>query len=92
MKILGIDPALAVTGYGVIDVVKNKIVLLEAGIIKTSAKESSEQRLKAIYEGVDNLILVEYGWGYDPANVPEYKSRMIVNKPKDLLKAVEKFS
>lgn len=56
MKILGIDPALAITGYGVIDFSKRKLFLLEAGVIKTSVREPLPQRLNRIYEGMSNLI------------------------------------
>lgn len=41
--------------------------------------------------GIDNVILVEYGWGYDPKNIPEYKSRYLVKEPRDLLEAVKRF-
>lgn len=56
MRILGIDPALSISGYGVIDVNKNKVFLLEAGIIKTSAKEPLAKRLNKIHRGISNLI------------------------------------
>jgi crossover junction endodeoxyribonuclease RuvC len=56
MIILGIDPALKITGYGVIDVGKDKISLLEAGIISTSPKDKLPQRLDKISRGVRNLI------------------------------------
>ncbi len=57
MIILGIDPALTITGYGVIDVKKNKLVLVEAGIIKTFPKEEIPKRLNKIYQAVNKLIL-----------------------------------
>ena len=56
MRILGIDPALTVTGYGVIEARGNKLALLEAGVIATSAKEKMEHRLEKIYSGVVKLI------------------------------------
>ena len=56
MVILGIDPALATTGYGVIETARNKICLLEAGIISTSASDKLPQRLNKIYTGVSKLI------------------------------------
>jgi len=57
MIILGIDPALTITGYGVIDFQRNKLSLLEAGIIATSTKQHLPQRLDRIYTGVAKLIL-----------------------------------
>lgn len=56
MKILGIDPALGITGYGMIDFTKNKLFLLEAGIIRTSAREPLLKRLDKIHQGVSALI------------------------------------
>jgi len=57
MRILGIDPALAITGYGLIDTQKNRLSLIEAGIIKTSSKEGVARRLNKIYSAIENLIL-----------------------------------
>jgi crossover junction endodeoxyribonuclease RuvC len=56
MRILGVDPALAITGYGIIDCERNKLSLLEAGIIKTSAKQLLSERLSRAYRGVADLI------------------------------------
>ena len=56
MRILGIDPALTVTGYGIIDFKKNKLILLEAGIVKTSVKQILPERLDKIYQVITKLI------------------------------------
>ncbi|MFH1355386.1 MAG: crossover junction endodeoxyribonuclease RuvC [Candidatus Omnitrophota bacterium] len=56
MRILGIDPALTVTGYGVIETKINSISLLEAGIVTTNAKEVLTKRLNRIYQAVTKLI------------------------------------
>lgn len=56
MRIAGIDPALTVTGYGVIDYDNKGIKLIEAGIIRTSAKESLPERLGKIHRGVLELV------------------------------------
>lgn len=57
MIILGIDPALTITGYGVIDVnYKNKLSLIEAGIIKTSSRQYVPQRLGKIHRAIVSLI------------------------------------
>ena len=55
MRILGIDPGLVTTGYGIIDVYGREVKLYEAGVIKTSAKEELQGRLVEIY---DNLIRI----------------------------------
>ena len=56
MIIVGIDPALAVSGYGVIQANKSTLTLIEAGIIKTLALEAVPARLDRIYRGVLKLI------------------------------------
>lgn len=56
MRILGIDPALTVTGYGVIDFRKNALSLLEAGIVTTDSREAIPGRLDKIYRSVTKLI------------------------------------
>ncbi|MCX5707343.1 MAG: crossover junction endodeoxyribonuclease RuvC [Candidatus Omnitrophica bacterium] len=56
MRILGIDPALTITGYGVIEAKNNKMFLIEAGIINTSSKDPTPKRLDKIYRGIIKLI------------------------------------
>ncbi len=56
MRILGIDPALTISGYGVIDFKTNKLSLLEAGIIATDSRETIPKRLDKIYRAVTKLI------------------------------------
>jgi len=57
MRILGVDPALIVTGYGIIDVYKNRFSLVEAGVIKTSSQQKLPLRLEKIYTAVKEIIL-----------------------------------
>ncbi|MCY4403280.1 MAG: crossover junction endodeoxyribonuclease RuvC [Candidatus Poribacteria bacterium] len=56
MIILGIDPGLANTGYGIVQSNVSRNQLLHYGNIKTDSKTPSEMRLKAIYDKVINLI------------------------------------
>lgn len=56
MRILGVDPALSITGYGVIDCQRNHFSLCEAGIIKTSSEEELTRRLNKIYTAVMKLV------------------------------------
>lgn len=56
MRILGIDPALTVTGYGLIDAQKDKLTLIEAGVIITAAKQGLQERLNKIYGATRKLI------------------------------------
>jgi len=56
MVILGIDPALSITGYGVIETKGRRIFLREAGIIATSPREAVPKRLDKIYTSIIKLI------------------------------------
>ena len=56
MNILGIDPGLGTTGYGVIMSANNKVELMDYGTIKTSTKDTLAQRLKIIFDNISNLI------------------------------------
>ncbi len=56
MRILGIDPGLGITGYGLIEADGNDVRLMEAGIIRSDAKDNLEKRLAGIYKKVINLI------------------------------------
>ena len=59
MRILGIDPGFAITGYSVIDYIGNKFKLITAGAIETKAGLSFPIRLNKIYEDL-NQIIEEY--------------------------------
>ena len=53
--ILGIDPGLNTTGYGVIDASAGKVRLLEAGVVRSRARELA-RKTKEIYDGVREVI------------------------------------
>ena len=55
MIILGIDPGIANTGYGVIKAELSTLTLLDFGCIQTASKDESAQRLKAIYDKLIQL-------------------------------------
>ena len=56
MVILGIDPGLALMGYGVIDYTGGKYKVLTYGCISTVAHSPTPQRLRSIYTGLTQLI------------------------------------
>lgn len=56
LRILGIDPGLNVTGYGVLDAAGGKLRLCEAGIIRGRSRKSLALRVKEIHEGVAEVI------------------------------------
>ena len=56
LLILGVDPGLGKTGYGLVRTDGREERLVEGGIIQSKAKEPVEERLVAIYKGVDEII------------------------------------
>lgn len=56
MIILGIDPGLAIVGWGVIDYKAPRFEVLAYGSIQTPAGIPTEQRLSAIYDGMAEII------------------------------------
>jgi crossover junction endodeoxyribonuclease RuvC len=56
VRILGIDPGLNITGYGLIDARERKFGLVEAGVIRTSAADGIEKRLFKIHANILELI------------------------------------
>ncbi len=56
MIILGIDPGLAILGWGVIETDGHRIRLIQYGTVLTEAGTPMPERLKAIQTGVRNLI------------------------------------
>lgn len=56
MRVLGIDPGTAVTGYGVVRREGAGVALTECGVIRTRPSEPLAVRLENIYEGVRELI------------------------------------
>ena len=56
MRILGIDPGLAIVGYGVIDFVRGKFKTVAMGAIETPAGIDTEERLKIIYDDLCEVI------------------------------------
>ncbi|HGY11459.1 MAG TPA: crossover junction endodeoxyribonuclease RuvC [Desulfobacterales bacterium] len=55
-RLLGIDPGLASTGWGVIEVEGNKFKSLNYGFIKTMPGESPGKRLMIIYNFIRDII------------------------------------
>lgn len=56
MRIIGIDPGTGILGFGVIDMVKGKAHLVEAGVIRTPVKEDHAVRLQTIYDELTSII------------------------------------
>jgi len=56
MNVLGIDPGLVNTGFGVISSINNNFELIDYGVIKTNSKDKLSNRLKIIFNEVNQLI------------------------------------
>lgn len=56
MRILGIDPGLAIVGYGVIDVYAGRITPVDYGSIQTPAGMPTHKRLNEIYMALEELV------------------------------------
>jgi len=57
MRILGIDPGLQTTGFGVVDVAGHALSYVASGVIKTTHLEMGNlpARLKVLYDGIREL-------------------------------------
>ncbi len=56
MKILGIDPGMAIVGYGIINIENEKLELLTSGSIQTDKTLSDSKRLLEIYNDLTTVV------------------------------------
>lgn len=56
MRILGIDPGTGILGFGAIEIKNGNNVLIDAGVIKTPVKQEDSDRLKTIFDELNQLI------------------------------------
>ena len=56
VRILGIDPGLNVSGYGVLEVRDRRLHLIEAGVIRGRDRSSLSNRLVEIHAGAVEVI------------------------------------
>jgi crossover junction endodeoxyribonuclease RuvC len=56
MRVLGIDPGIAIMGFGFIDKIGHRIVPVQYGCIETLAGTKTEERLRQIYEASCTLL------------------------------------
>lgn len=59
MRILGIDPGIGRTGWGVIEVQNSKFKVQSFGCIETPAGMDVEKRLQVLYEEISRIIAEE---------------------------------
>ena len=65
IRILGIDPGLRITGFGVIDKTGQKLSYVASGCIRSNDKDSLPLRLKSLLDGIAEVVAT-----YRPASFP----------------------
>jgi crossover junction endodeoxyribonuclease RuvC len=56
VRLLGLDPGLRVTGWGVIEVEGSRLRHVADGVVETDSTASVPDRLKSLYEGLSALL------------------------------------
>lgn len=56
MRLLGLDPGLGATGWGVIDVELGRLYHVGDGVVRTSARDPLAMRLVQLAEGIEEVI------------------------------------
>jgi crossover junction endodeoxyribonuclease RuvC len=80
IRILGIDPGLAVTGYGLVEKDGQKLAYVASGRIRSRLADSLPMRISSILEGLAEVIA-----GYAPGEVAVEEVFVNVNPKSTLL-------
>ena len=56
MRLIGFDPGLQITGWGVIEAVGNRLTYVADGVVKTSPQASLAERLGELHAGLLDII------------------------------------
>lgn len=56
MIVLGVDPGLAATGYGLISFLEGRSKLLEGGVVRSNENDPMEKRVGAIFSGITEIL------------------------------------
>lgn len=56
MLVLGVDPGLLKTGWGIVKFMNGNLIYVDSGTIFTDSKLSMEKRLKNIFNNLDSII------------------------------------
>jgi crossover junction endodeoxyribonuclease RuvC len=56
IRILGIDPGLRRTGWGVVDVAGNRLIFVACGSVETNERDEVAARLVAIHRGLARVL------------------------------------
>src|SRR5262245_35495455 len=79
-RILGIDPGLRVTGFGIIEARGSKVSYVASGVIKVSSTENLPERIKTIVDSIAEVIAT-----YQPAQTAVEKVFVNVNPQSTLM-------
>lgn len=56
IRILGIDPGLRATGWGIVDSAGSRLAYVASGTVRSNDKQTIAQRLRALHEGLAQVI------------------------------------
>jgi crossover junction endodeoxyribonuclease RuvC len=56
LRVVGIDPGLNITGYGIVEGEGNSFSLVEAGFVSTNKDDPMSERVRSIYDDVRSVI------------------------------------
>ncbi len=56
MLVLGIDPGLSATGYGLIRFQDGRLILVEGGVVRSQDSDPIEKRVGAIFSGITEIL------------------------------------
>jgi len=68
MIICGIDPGIAIVGYGIIEFIGNKFKVIDYGAITTDSNIDFPQRLKLVYDELNGIL---YKYKPDAVSIEE---------------------
>ena len=80
VRILGIDPGLRITGFGVIDKTGQKLAYVASGCVRSNEKDDLPQRLKTLLDGIGEVVS-----SYTPTEAAIEKVFVNVNPQSTLL-------
>ena len=79
-RILGIDPGLRITGFGVIEIHGKQLVYVASGCIKSNDKDTLPERIKTLFSGISEVVAT-----YEPNQAAVEKVFVNVNPQSTLL-------
>ncbi len=60
VRVLGIDPGSNATGWAVLDRLRGRYVLVDAGVVRTTTKDTVPRRLAIIHSGIEAVIAAHH--------------------------------